>query len=33
MAVDHPFFCAIAESQSGALLFGGTVSDPTRKHL
>jgi serine protease inhibitor len=33
MIVDHPFFCAIAESQSGALLFAGTVSNPSQKHL
>jgi len=31
MVVDHPFFCAIAERQSGALLFGGVVTDPTQR--
>jgi serine protease inhibitor len=31
MVVDHPFFCAIAEQQSGALLFGGVVTDPTQR--
>jgi len=30
MVVDHPFFCAIAEGQSGAILFAGIVTDPTR---
>lgn len=30
MVVDHSFFCAIAEQQSGALLFAGVVTDPTR---
>ncbi len=30
MVVDHPFFCAIAEQQSGALLFAGVVTNPTR---
>src|SRR5208337_600251 len=30
MIVDHPFFCAIVEQQSGALLFAGVVADPTR---
>jgi serine protease inhibitor len=30
MVVDHPFFCAIAERQSGALLFAGVVTDPTQ---
>jgi len=28
MIVDHPFFCAIAEQYSGALLFAGVVADP-----
>ncbi len=31
MVVDHPFFFAIAEQQSGAILFAGIVSDPTRR--
>ncbi|MFZ0887058.1 MAG: serpin family protein [Candidatus Binataceae bacterium] len=31
MIVDHPFFCAVAEQHSGALLFAGVVADPTRK--
>ncbi|HEY6417937.1 MAG TPA: serpin family protein [Candidatus Binataceae bacterium] len=31
MIVDHPFFCAIAEQQSGALLFAGVVTDPTQR--
>lgn len=29
MIVDHPFFFAITEQQSGALLFAGIVVDPT----
>ena len=29
MIVDHPFFFAITEQQSGALLFAGIVMDPT----
>jgi serine protease inhibitor len=29
MKVDHPFFFAVAEQQSGALLFAGVVMDPT----
>jgi len=29
MVVDHPFFCAVTERQSGALLFAGVVTDPT----
>ena len=28
MVVNHPFFCAIAEQQSGALLFAGIVTNP-----
>lgn len=31
MIVDHPFFCAITEQQSGALLFAGVVTDPTQR--
>jgi serpin B len=31
MMVDHPFFFAISEKQSGALLFAGVVMDPTSK--
>jgi serpin B len=31
MMVDHPFFFAITEKQSGALLFAGVVMDPTSK--
>jgi len=30
MVVDHPFFCAIAERQSGALLFAGVVTNPAQ---
>ena len=30
MIVDRPFFCAIVERRSGALLFAGVVTDPTR---
>ncbi len=30
MVVDHPFFCAIADTQSGALLFAGVVTDPSQ---
>ena len=29
MVVDHPFFFAIAEKQSGTLLFAGVIMDPT----
>jgi serine protease inhibitor len=29
MIVDHPFFFAITEQESGALLFAGVVMDPT----
>ena len=29
MIVDRPFFCAIEERRSGALLFVGTIHDPT----
>jgi serine protease inhibitor len=29
MIVDHPFFFAITEKQSGAVLFAGVVMDPT----
>jgi hypothetical protein len=28
LLVDHPFFCAIAEQESGALLFAGVVTTP-----
>ena len=31
MVVDHPFFFAIGEQQSGALMFGGVVTDPTQR--
>ncbi len=31
MVVDHPFFFAIGEQQSGALMFGGVVADPTQR--
>jgi serine protease inhibitor len=31
MVVDHPFFCAIAEQQTGALLFAGVVTDPSQR--
>lgn len=31
MVVDHPFFFAISEAQSGAILFAGVVTDPTIK--
>ncbi len=30
MIVDHPYFCAIVEQQSGAVMFAGVVTDPTR---
>ena len=30
MIVDHPFFFAIAERQSGAILFTGVMMDPTK---
>lgn len=29
MTVEHPYFFAISERQSGALLFAGVVMDPT----
>jgi serine protease inhibitor len=29
MVVDHPFFCAIADHNSGYLLFAAIISDPT----
>lgn len=29
MNVNRPFFAAIVNNQTGALLFAGTVSDPT----
>jgi serine protease inhibitor len=28
MVVDHPFFCAIAEHDSGAILFAGMITNP-----
>jgi serpin B len=28
MVVDRPFFCAIRDSQTGALLFMGSIVDP-----
>ena len=31
MSVDHPFFCAIAEQSTGAILFAGIVSNPARQ--
>jgi serine protease inhibitor len=31
MIVDHPFLFAIADQQSGAILFLGTVTDPTHR--
>ena len=31
MIVDHPFYFAIAEQQSGAILFVGTVTDPSHR--
>ncbi|MGD0074890.1 MAG: serpin family protein [Candidatus Binataceae bacterium] len=31
MIVDHPYFCAIVEQQSGAVMFAGVVNDPTRR--
>jgi len=31
MIADHPFFCAIVEKQSGAMLFAGVVTDPTQR--
>ncbi len=30
MVVDHPFFCAIAERQTGVLMFAGVVTGPGR---
>jgi serine protease inhibitor len=31
MVDDRPFFCAIAEQQSGVLLFAGVVTNPTKQ--
>jgi len=31
MIVVHPFFCAIAERDSGAVLFAGTIANPSTK--
>jgi serine protease inhibitor len=31
MIVDHPFAFAIAERETGAILFVGTVVDPNRR--
>jgi serpin B len=31
MIVDHPFLFEIAEHQSGAILFVGTVTDPSHR--
>jgi serpin B len=28
MIVDHPFFCAIRDDTSGAVLFAGVIGDP-----
>jgi serine protease inhibitor len=30
MIADHPFFCAIVEEQSGAMLFAGVVTNPAQ---
>ena len=30
MVADHPFFCAIVEERSGAMLFAGVVTNPTQ---
>jgi serine protease inhibitor len=30
MIADHPFFCAIVEEQSGAMLFAGAVTNPAQ---
>ena len=31
MVLDHPFFCAIAEHDSGAILFAGMITNPARR--
>jgi serpin B len=31
MVVDHPFFCAIAEQHSSAVIFAGVVTNPTQR--
>jgi serine protease inhibitor len=31
MIVDHPFFCAIVEQHSGAMLFAGVVTNPIQR--
>ncbi len=28
MIVDHPFFWAVSEQQTGAVLFGAAITDP-----
>jgi serpin B len=28
MIVDHPFFCAVSEQQTGAILFAGVITNP-----
>ena len=28
MIVDHPFFCAVTEQRSGAVLFAGAITNP-----
>ncbi|MGH7906970.1 MAG: serpin family protein [Candidatus Binataceae bacterium] len=33
MIVDHPFFCAIAERKTGALMFIGVITDPSRENV
>ena len=31
MIVDHPFFCAITERDSGAILFAGIINNPSAR--
>jgi serine protease inhibitor len=31
LIVDHPFFCAIVEQHSGAMLFAGVVTNPVQR--